>query len=76
MVGVGASAGTLEEFKKLLHGIPPVTGIAFVLIPHLDPSHQSLMADHLGRWTSMPVIEAQDAMRVAPNHVYVIAPNK
>ena len=76
VVGVGASAGALEAFKTLLQVIPPDTGIAFVLIPHLDPSHHSLMAEHLGRWTSMPVIEAQDAMRVEPNHVYVIPPNK
>jgi two-component system CheB/CheR fusion protein len=76
VVGVGASAGSLEAFKTLLQVIPPDTGIAFVLIPHLDPSHHSLMADHLGRWTSMPVIEAQDAMRVEPNHIYVIPPNK
>jgi two-component system, chemotaxis family, CheB/CheR fusion protein len=76
VVGVGASAGALEAFKKLLQVIPPDTGIAFVLIPHLDPTHQSLLADHLARWTRMPVIEAQDDMRVEPNHVYVIPPNK
>jgi two-component system CheB/CheR fusion protein len=76
VVGVGASAGGLEAFKKLLQAMPPDTGIAFVFIPHLDPSHQSLMAEQLARWTSMPVAEAQDAMRVEPNHVYVIPPNK
>jgi two-component system CheB/CheR fusion protein len=76
VVGVGASAGGLDAFKKLLQAMPPDAGIAFIFIPHLDPSHQSLMADQLARWTSMPVVEAKDAMPVALNHVYVIPPNK
>ena len=55
--------------------MPADTGMAFVLVPHLDPTHESLMAELLARQTTMPVREAQDRMPVQPNHVYVIPPN-
>ena len=61
VVGIGASAGGLEAFRKLLTALPIDTGIAFVLIPHLDPSHPSMMADLLSGSTAMPVVEAGDA---------------
>ena len=75
IVGIGASAGGLEAFKELLSHIPVNTGMAFVLIQHLDPKHESLSAEILGRATSMPVNEVVDGMRVEPNRVYVIPPN-
>ena len=75
MVGVGASAGGLDAFKKLLSATPIDTGMAFVLIPHLDPTHESLMVELLARQTTMPVREARDGLLVAANHVYVIPPN-
>jgi two-component system CheB/CheR fusion protein len=75
IVGVGASAGGLEAFTQLLGLIPGDTGMAFVLIQHLDPTHKSFLGEALARATSMPVREAVDGDRLEPNHVYVIPPN-
>ncbi len=75
MVGIGASAGGLEVFKRLLGDLPGDTGFAIVLVQHLDPSHNSMLAEILGRATSMPVSEAADDMPMEPNHVYVIPAN-
>jgi two-component system CheB/CheR fusion protein len=76
VAGVGASAGGLDAFKKLFAAMPPDSGIAFVLVPHLDPAHESLMVGLLARHTTMPVVEAENNMPVEANHVYVIPPNK
>jgi len=76
IVGVGASAGGLEAFSELLAALPANTGMGFVLVQHLDPEHPSLLAQLLSRTTVMPVEEARDGVRVAPNHVYVIPPNR
>jgi two-component system CheB/CheR fusion protein len=75
IVGVGASAGGVEAFNELLRHIPEGAGLAFVLIQHLDPTHQSYLRDTLARSTSLPVHEIQDGMHVAPDHVYVIPSN-
>jgi two-component system CheB/CheR fusion protein len=75
VVGIGASAGGLEALKKLFAALPADSGMAFVLVPHLDPAHESLMAPLLARCTAMPVIEAQQGARIEPNHAYVIPPN-
>lgn len=75
IVGIVASAGGLDAFKKFFSVMPADSGIAFVLIPHLDPSHESLMVELLSKWTSMPVVEAKHGMRVQVNSVYVIPPN-
>jgi two-component system CheB/CheR fusion protein len=75
-VGIGASAGGLEAFSQLLQALPPDTGMAFVLIQHLDPKHESMLSEILSRSTRMPVFEAQDEMPVKPNHVHVIPPDK
>lgn len=76
VVGIGASAGGLAAFKQFLEALPNNTGMAFVLIQHLDPNHESLMADLLSKYTTMPVLPAGDAMPIKPNHVYMIPPNK
>jgi len=76
IVGIGASAGGLEAFEQFFHAIPADSGMAFVLIPHLDPSHASLLVDILQRATTIPVIEAEDQMSVQANHVYIIPPNR
>jgi two-component system, chemotaxis family, CheB/CheR fusion protein len=76
IVGIGASAGGLEAFEQFFRLVPIDSGIAFILVPHLDPDHESLLADILGRVTGMPVIEAEDQMKVIPNHVYIIPPNR
>ncbi|MDB4969029.1 MAG: Sensor protein [Myxococcales bacterium] len=75
VVGIGASAGGLEAFTQLLSCLPSDTGMAFVLIQHLDPQHDSLLAHALSRATSMPVVQITDGMWIEPNNVYVIPPN-
>ena len=76
IVGLGASAGGLEAFEQFFRSVPPDSGMAFVLVSHLDPSHASILTEILQRTTTMPVVEAQDQMAVAPNGVYVIPPNR
>ncbi|HEY9643453.1 MAG TPA: chemotaxis protein CheB [Coleofasciculaceae cyanobacterium] len=75
VVGIGASAGGLEAFTQLLNHLPIDTGMAFVLVQHLDPNQKSLLSEILSRTTRMPVSEVQEGMAVEPNHVYVIPPN-
>jgi two-component system, chemotaxis family, CheB/CheR fusion protein len=71
VVGVGASAGGLEAFSRLLESLPGHTGMAFVLLQHLDPKHPSLLTQLLSAKTTMPVAEAAEGVRVAADHVYV-----
>lgn len=75
IVGLGASAGGVEAFSQLLRELPVDTGMAFVLIQHLDPTHESLLTDVLSRKTAMPVVTVVDRLAVEPDHVYVIPPN-
>jgi two-component system, chemotaxis family, CheB/CheR fusion protein len=76
IVGVGASAGGLEAFTQLLKHLPTDTGMAFVLIQHLDPTHASLLSELLAKATSMPVTEVCDGVEVIPDRVYIIPPNR
>ncbi len=76
IVGLGASAGGLEAFEQFFRLVPADSGMAFVLVSHLDPSHASILTEILQRTTTLPVVEAQDQMQVEPNHVYVIPPNR
>jgi two-component system, chemotaxis family, CheB/CheR fusion protein len=76
IVGIGASAGGLEAFEAFFRACPSDSGMAFVLVPHLDPGHVSLLTEILQRSTAMPVIEALDQIAVEPNRVYVIPPNR
>lgn len=76
IVGLGASAGGLEAFELFFRHASADSGMAFVLVSHLDPSHASILTEILQRITTMPVIEAQDQMQVEANHVYVIPPNR
>ena len=75
IVGVGASAGGLEALTSLLEALPPDTGLAFVIIQHLDPKHKSLLSNLLARSTRMPVRQVKNGMPMEPNHVYVIPPD-
>ncbi len=75
VVGMVASAGGLGAFKEFFQAMPADNGMAFVLIPHLDPKHESLMAPLLSKQTRMPVMEAEEGQRLEANHVYVIPPN-
>ena len=74
VVGIGASAGGLDACRKLLDALPGRTGMAFVLVQHLDPTHESLMAGLLSTHTSMKVLQAVDGMAVEAEHLYTIPP--
>jgi two-component system CheB/CheR fusion protein len=76
VVGVGASAGGLEAFELFLKNMPKETGMAFVIIQHLDPNYNGILPELLQHSTSMKVLQASDQLRVKPDHVYVIPPNK
>jgi two-component system, chemotaxis family, CheB/CheR fusion protein len=75
VVAIGASAGGIEAFGEFMRSLPTNTGMAFVIIQHLDPKHHSILTELLSRETKMPVKEAKDGMGVEPNHVFVIPPN-
>ncbi len=75
IVAIGASAGGLEAFSEMLNALPDDTGLALVLIQHLDPTHDSMLAALLAKKSSLPVNQVTDGMTVQPNHVYVIPPN-
>jgi two-component system CheB/CheR fusion protein len=74
-IAIGASAGGLHAFTTFLDNLPPDTGMAFVLIQHLDPIHKSLLVSLLAPHTAMPVMEAADGMYLAPSTVFVIPPD-
>jgi two-component system, chemotaxis family, CheB/CheR fusion protein len=74
IVGIGASAGGLAAFEQLFTNMPPDTGLAFVVIQHLSPPHNSILPELIQRFTGMPVVQATDGIEVKPNHVYVIPP--
>lgn len=76
VVGIGASAGGLEALEQFFHHAHPDSGMAYVLVSHLDPGHASMLTEILQRTTTMPVVEAADQMVIAPNQVFVIPPNR
>jgi two-component system CheB/CheR fusion protein len=76
IVGIGASAGGLEALEEFFENMPVNNGMAFVVIQHLDPTHVGIMPELLQRITGMKVFQASDALKVKPNCVYVIPPNK
>jgi two-component system CheB/CheR fusion protein len=76
IIGIGASAGGLEAFELFFKTMPAGSGMAFVLVSHLDPGHASMLSEILQRITTMPVHEAEDQMQIQPNHVYIIPPAK
>ena len=75
VAGIGASAGGLEALRELLHALPPDTGMAFVIVQHLEPTYESQLAEILSRATPMPVIQTAEGQAVQPDHVFVIPPN-
>jgi len=75
VVGIGASAGGLEAFTELLKHLPNKTGMAYVLVQHLAPKHESVLTELLSKATRVPVREVKDGMAVKPDNVYVIPPN-
>ena len=74
IVGIGASAGGLDACRKMLGAIPAHTGMAFILVQHLDPHHESMMADLLAGHTPMTVRQAADGMSIERDHLYLIPP--
>ncbi len=76
VVGVGASAGGMDAFKSLVKAIPENSGMAYILVQHLAPQYESILADILQKSTKLPVVEITDHLKVYPNHVYVIPSNK
>jgi chemotaxis methyl-accepting protein methylase/PAS domain-containing protein len=76
IVGIGASAGGFEALKEFFSHVPTPCNIAFIVIQHLDPTHKGIMPELLQRDTSMKVKQVRNNMKVKPNCVYVIPPNK
>ena len=76
IVGIGASAGGLEALEQFMSRVPAGSGMAFVVVQHLDPTRKGLMAELLQRSTPMKVVQVKDRTRVQANCVYVIPPNK
>lgn len=76
IVGIGASAGGLEAFKGFLKAIPEKSGMAYVLVQHLDPKHDSILTEILSRVTKIPINEVTDDIHLAPDQIYVIPENK
>src|SRR5476651_2171071 len=74
IVAIGASAGGLDACRKLLDALPADNGMAFILVQHLDPSHESMMVDLLAGHTAMTVRQAADGMPIEREHLYVIPP--
>src|SRR5271170_2615567 len=75
IVAIGASAGGIEALSDLMTHLAADTGMAFVLVQHLDPKHHSILTELLGRKTTMTVTEVTEGILVQPNRVYVIPPN-
>jgi two-component system CheB/CheR fusion protein len=75
VVGIGASAGGIDALKKFLPAVDPQSGIAFVLVQHLDPTHESILTEILTPMSPVPVVRIQEGTGVEPNHFYVIPPN-
>jgi two-component system CheB/CheR fusion protein len=76
IVAIGASAGGIKALTQLLGALPNDTGMAFVVVQHLDASHPSMLSEVLGRATTLPVFEAQDGQAPEPDHVYVLPNGK
>ncbi|MDD4978745.1 MAG: chemotaxis protein CheB [Gallionella sp.] len=76
IVAIGASAGGLEAIESFLNNVPSKSGMAYIVIQHLDPDHKALLSELLQRVTPMPVSQIVDSKKIQPDHVYVIPPNR
>ncbi|HEX3850723.1 MAG TPA: chemotaxis protein CheB, partial [Polyangiaceae bacterium] len=76
VVALGGSAGAIQAMRRFLEAMPPTSGMAFVVVLHLSPEHESLLSDVLRTSTRMPVAQVVDGEKVLPNHVYVIPPDR
>lgn len=75
-VGIGASAGGLEAITTFFRHMPAKTGMTFIIVQHLSPDYKSMMAELIGKVTSMPVHVIEDGMEPSPDHIYLIPPNQ
>ncbi|NUP88136.1 MAG: chemotaxis protein CheB, partial [Burkholderiaceae bacterium] len=76
IVGIGASAGGLEALEQFLGSVPASSGLAYVVVQHLDPNYKGMIVELLQRATAIPVAQVADGTKVEPDHVYVIPPNR
>lgn len=76
IVGIGASAGGLEALERFFMNMPDNSGMAFIVVTHLDPDHVSIMPELLQKTTKMKLFQAEDGMNIEPNHVYVAPANR
>lgn len=76
IVGIGASAGGLEAFERFFTNMPSDSGICFLLNPHLDPNHESILGELLMKYTSMNVVQITDGAPIQPDTIFIIPPNK
>jgi two-component system CheB/CheR fusion protein len=76
IVAIGASAGGLEALGQFLASVPPRSGMAFVIVQHLDPTRKGMLVELLERDSSVPVVQVSDPTLVKPDHAYVIPPNR
>ena len=76
IIGIGASAGGLQALEAFFDNMPSENGMAFVIVQHLDPNRESILADLLQRHTAMHVVQVNDGIQVQPNNVYVVPPNR
>src|SRR5262245_37800426 len=75
VVAIGASAGGLEAFQRLLNSLPPESKLSFVILQHLAPHYDSILPELLARASNLPVIEAKDGMELHDAAIYVMPPN-
>src|SRR3984885_8686583 len=76
VVGIGASAGGLDSFKRFIKNIPRNSGMAYVMVQHLSPDHSSLLPEILQRETNITVQEIKNNLTVKPDNIYIIPSNK
>ena len=76
IVAIGASAGGIESFTDVLKHLPENTGMAYVYIQHMNPEHESHLTEVFSRVTKMNVLEAKDKVKIKPDHIYIIPPNR
>src|SRR5215210_7677362 len=76
VVGLGASAGGIKAFKEFFAHVPRESGMAYVVILHLSPEHESHLAEVLQVSTELPVMQVHDSVKIEPDHIYVIPPNQ
>src|SRR5262249_35920810 len=75
IIGLGGSAGSIDALKAFFSAVDPKSGLAFVVVQHLDPTHKSMMSELLSRASKVPVTLIKQDAEVAPNNAYVIPPN-